>query len=125
MTASPPVPAGPRGVLRELALFLPHFVVLLKRLLGDSRVPRRSKLLLGGTVLYLVSPLDVIPDFVPGLGQLDDVVIVLLTLNHLLNRVDEEVVLEHWDGSRDLIRAIRRGLAAVSQLLPGDLERRV
>lgn len=119
------VVASPRAVLRELALFLPHFGLLLRRLLGDPRVPRRSKLVLGGTLLYLFSPLDVIPDFVPGLGQVDDVVIVLLALHSLLNRVDEEVVLEHWDGGEDVIRAIRRGLAAVSRLLPGELERRV
>lgn len=125
MTESLPAPTRPRGVLRELVLFLPNFVVLLKRLLGDPRVPRRSKLLLGGTLLYLISPLDVVPDFVPALGQVDDLVLVLLTLNSLLNHVDQEVVLEHWDGSHDLILAIRRGLAAVSQLLPGDLERRV
>ena len=112
-------------VLRDLALFLPHFVLLLKRLIGDPRVPRRSKLVLGGTCLYLVSPLDVIPDFVPGLGQVDDVVVVLLALHSVLNRVDESIVLEHWEGSEDLIRAVRSGLSAISQLLPGELERRV
>lgn len=118
-----PVPDRSRGVLRELALFLPHFAVLIKRLLGDPRVPRRSKLILGGTLLYLVSPIDVVPDFVPGLGQVDDLVVVLLSLHGLLNLVDEAVVLEHWDGNEDVMRLIRRGLAAVSQILPGDLKR--
>jgi uncharacterized membrane protein YkvA (DUF1232 family) len=117
--------SGPRRVLRELTLFLPNFVRLLKRLIADPRVPRRSKLVLGATLVYLLSPVDVIPDFVPGFGQVDDVVVVLLALHSLLNRVDEGVVLEHWDGNEDVIRAIRRGLAAVTQLLPGDLERRV
>jgi uncharacterized membrane protein YkvA (DUF1232 family) len=120
-----PALSGARRVLRDLALFLPHFVLLLKRLIGDPRVPRRSKLVLGGTLLYLLSPLDIVPDFVPGLGQVDDVVVVLLALHSLLNRVDESVVLEHWEGSQDLIRAVRSGLAAISQLLPGELERRV
>jgi uncharacterized membrane protein YkvA (DUF1232 family) len=96
---------------------------LIKRLLGDPRVPRRSKLILGGTLLYLVSPIDVVPDFVPGLGQVDDLVVVLLSLHGLLNLVDEAVVLEHWDGNEDVMRLIRRGLAAVSQILPGDLKR--
>ncbi|MGH7572107.1 MAG: YkvA family protein [Gemmatimonadota bacterium] len=120
-----PAAAGSRGVLRELVLFLPHFVVLLRRLLGDSRVPRRSKLVLCGTMLYLVSPIDVIPDFVPGLGQVDDLVVVLLALHSLLNHVDEKVVLEHWEGNEDVMRLIRRGLAAVSRILPGDLKERV
>ena len=118
-----PVTDRSRGVLREIALFLPHFAVLIKRLLGDPRVPRRSKLILGGTLLYLVSPIDVVPDFVPGLGQVDDLVVVLLSLHGLLNLVDEEVVLEHWDGNEDVMRLIRRGLASVSQILPGDLKR--
>lgn len=112
-------------VLRDLALFLPHFALLLKRLIGDPRVPRRSKLVVGGTLLYLVSPLDVVPDFVPGLGQVDDVVVVLLAMHSLLNRIDESIVLEHWEGNVDLIRAVRSGLSAISQLLPGELERRV
>lgn len=125
--ADPPMPEIPsaRRVLRDLALFLPHFALLLKRLISDPRVPKRSKLVLGGTLLYLISPIDVVPDFVPALGQVDDVVVVLLALHSLLNRVDESVVLEHWDGNEDLIRAVRRGLSAISQLLPGELERRV
>lgn len=122
-----PVPTRSRAteVLRELALFLPNFVLLLKRLMGDPRVPARSKVLLGGTFLYLVSPIDVIPDFVPGLGQLDDVVLAVLALHSILNRVDEAVVLEHWDGDEGLIQLVRQGIAAVIRLLPGKLEKRV
>ena len=114
-----------RDTLKEIALFLPNFVILLKRLLSDPRVPRKSKLILGGTVLYLVSPIDVVPDFVPGLGQLDDVVVALLALHSILNRVDDEVVLEHWPGNENVIRLVRAGLSAVAQLLPGKWESRV
>jgi uncharacterized membrane protein YkvA (DUF1232 family) len=112
-------------ILQEIALFLPRFVVLLRRLMADSRVPRRSKWIAGGVLFYLVSPIDVVPDFVPGLGQLDDVVVVLLALHGLLNRVDEEVVLEHWDGDADLMRMVRAGFAAAAKLVPGKWERRV
>ncbi|MDX1661046.1 MAG: YkvA family protein [Gemmatimonadota bacterium] len=114
-----------RRVLHELAMFLPNFVVLLKRLMADSRVPVRSKMIVGGTALYLISPIDVIPDFVPGLGQLDDVVVAVLALHSILNRVDETIVLEHWEGSQDVIRMVRAGVSAVSRLLPGDWEKRV
>jgi uncharacterized membrane protein YkvA (DUF1232 family) len=117
--------AGAKKTLRELALFLPYFVVLLKRLITDPRVPRKSKLILGATVVYLVSPIDVVPDFVPGLGQLDDIVIALLALHSILNRVDEAVVIEHWPGREDVIRMVRAGLSAVAQLLPGKWESRV
>lgn len=111
--------------LREIALFLPHFIILLKRLLGDPRVPRKSKLILCGTVLYLVSPIDVIPDFVPGIGQLDDIVVALLALHSILNRVDDAVVVEHWPGDENVIRMVRAGLSAVAQILPGKWESRV
>jgi uncharacterized membrane protein YkvA (DUF1232 family) len=114
-----------RETLKELALFLPNFVILLKRLLADPRLPRKSKLVLGGTVLYLVSPLDVVPDFVPGLGQLDDVVVALLALHSILNRVDDEVIVEHWPGNENVIRMVRAGLSAVAHLLPGKWESRV
>lgn len=117
--------SGARDTLKEIALFLPNFVILLKRLLSDPRVPRRSKLILGGTVLYLVSPIDVVPDFVPGLGQLDDIVVALLALHSILNRVDDEVVLEHWPGNENVIRLVRAGVSAVAQLLPGKWESRV
>lgn len=122
---SEPSGSSARDTLKELALFLPNFVVLLKRLLADPRVPRKSKLILGGTVLYLVSPVDVVPDFVPGLGQLDDVVVALLALHSILNRVDAEIVVEHWPGDENVIRMVRAGLSAVAQLLPGKWESRV
>ena len=114
--------SGARDTLKEIALFLPNFVILLKRLLADPRVPRRSKLILGGTVMYLVSPIDVVPDFVPGLGQLDDIVVALLALHSILNRVDAEVVVEHWPGNENVIRLVRRavGGGAASSRVMGE-----
>ena len=119
------LPPETRQTLRELALFLPRLVVLLKRLLTDRRVPTRSKFIVGGTVAYLLSPIDVIPDFVPGLGQLDDIVIALLALHSILNHVDEDVILELWDGDEDQLNMVRQGVAAIAGLLPGDWEKRV
>lgn len=125
LDAVPDTSRAARDRLRDIALFLPHFLILLKRLVGDPRVPRKSKLILGGTILYLVSPIDVIPDFVPGLGQLDDVVIALLALHSILNRVDDEVVIEHWPGRENVIRIVRAGVSAAAQLLPGKWDTRV
>jgi uncharacterized membrane protein YkvA (DUF1232 family) len=118
-------PETARDTLRELALFLPNFLILLKRLVGDPRVPRKSKLILGATIVYLVSPIDVVPDFLPGVGQLDDVIVALLALHSILNRVDGEVVVEHWPGNENVIRMVRAGLSAVAQLVPGKWESRV
>ena len=114
-----------RAILGEMAMFLPRFVVLLKRLIGDPRVPRRNKWIAGAVLVYLVSPIDVIPDFVPGIGQLDDLIVVLLALHGLLNRVDEEVVVEHWGGDAEVIRMVRAGVSAAARLVPGRWERRV
>lgn len=123
-----PAPTGREsasGTLRRLVLFLPQFVVLLKRLMTDPRVPMRSKLLFGGTLVYLVSPIDVIPDFIPGLGQLDDVVLAVIALHSILNRVDPAVVREHWDGDGEIIELVRAGVGAVTRLIPGKWDARV
>lgn len=114
-----------RQILSEIALFLPRFGALLKRLAFDPRVPRRNKWIAGAVAVYLISPIDLVPDFIPGIGQLDDVVLVLLALHGLLNRVGEDVVLEHWDGDPDLILMLRAGIAATARLLPGKREKRI
>ena len=84
--------------LRELLLLLPQLAGLIARLATDSRVPRRVKVLLGVVAVFLASPVDLIPDFIPVLGYLDDVVLVAVVLDGLLNHVDREIVLAHWPG---------------------------
>lgn len=88
--------AGRRTQARALAGFVPDCVILVGRLLHDPRVPRRRKLLLAATAGYLALPFDLVPDFIPVLGQLDDAVIVALVLRHLLRAGDGELVREHW-----------------------------
>ena len=96
--------------LGGLAAALPNLVKLVWGLARDDRVPARAKATLLFTVVYLVSPLDLVPSFIPGLGQLDDVVLAALTLNQLLNDVPEEVVREHWDGDADVLEVIQGAL---------------
>jgi uncharacterized membrane protein YkvA (DUF1232 family) len=115
----------PRSALKEYALFAPRLVKLVARLMRDPRVPPRSKallLVLGG---YLVSPVDLIPDFIPAAGYLDDLVIAAFALHQILNRVPETVVLEHWDGSEDVIQVVREVLDIAIGLLPARLRRRL
>jgi uncharacterized membrane protein YkvA (DUF1232 family) len=84
---------------RELAAFLPDCLVLLKRLAGDARVPRRSKLWLWLLVPYLASPIDLIPDFLPLIGQLDDAALVVLAVRSVVRGAGRDVVAELWPGS--------------------------
>jgi uncharacterized membrane protein YkvA (DUF1232 family) len=90
--------AGRRPSVRDLARFIPDCVVLVSRLLRDPRVPRRHKLLLGALVGYLALPFDLVPDFIPIAGHLDDVLVVALTLRHVLKGTGRELLREHWPG---------------------------
>jgi uncharacterized membrane protein YkvA (DUF1232 family) len=89
------VPSRPEELLR----FLPDCVVLFKRLLGDPRVPRRAKVALGLTLPYLAMPIDLIPDFIPVLGQLDDALLVATALRYVVRRAGRDVVAELWPGT--------------------------
>jgi uncharacterized membrane protein YkvA (DUF1232 family) len=80
---------GRKQDARAWAGFIPDCVILFKRLLGDPMVPRGSKFWLGGLILYLAMPIDLVPDFVPIAGQLDDAIIVALVLRHVLRRAGE------------------------------------
>jgi uncharacterized membrane protein YkvA (DUF1232 family) len=91
------VVAGRHEGARAVAGFVPDCVVLFSRLLRDERLPRRHKLLVAVLIPYLAMPFDVIPDFIPVAGQLDDAVVVALVLRRLV-RVNPGLVREHWPG---------------------------
>ena len=95
--------AGRHSDARALAGFIPDCVVLFKRLLHDPRVPWWRKALLGVLVLYLASPIDLVPDFIPVAGQLDDAILVALVLRGLAG----DLVREHWPGPDRSLRALR------------------
>ena len=100
--------AGRRTHARAWAGFIPDCVVLVRRLLGDLRVPRRRKLLLGALVVYLAFPLDLVPDFIPIAGQLDDAIALALVLRLVLRSGGEALLAEHWPGPSDSLRVVRR-----------------
>ncbi|MBI4172058.1 MAG: DUF1232 domain-containing protein [Actinobacteria bacterium] len=97
---------------RELVAFVPDCAVLIRRLLQDERVPRRPKVALWLLLPYLASPIDLIPDFIPVLGHLDDAVLVAAALAYVIRRSGREVVEELWPGSGEGLRAILRLAAA-------------
>jgi uncharacterized membrane protein YkvA (DUF1232 family) len=100
--------AGRRRDARDVARFIPDCIVLLKRLLGDPRVPRRHKLLLGALVGYLAFPIDLVPDFIPVAGQIDDVLVVVLALRVVLRASRGELLREHWPGPETSLAFVLR-----------------
>jgi uncharacterized membrane protein YkvA (DUF1232 family) len=100
--------AGRRGDARALATFIPDCLVLLRSLLRDPRVPRRRKLLLLALLGYLAMPIDVVPDFIPIAGQLDDSIVVALVLRSVLRSGGPELLREHWQGPQRSLDVLLR-----------------
>jgi uncharacterized membrane protein YkvA (DUF1232 family) len=103
---------GRREEARALATFIPDCIVLVSRLLTDERVPVRSKLLLAALVGYLALPFDLVPDFIPVAGQLDDVLVVAFVLRRFLRSGGEPLVREHWPGPETSLRLVLRAAGA-------------
>jgi uncharacterized membrane protein YkvA (DUF1232 family) len=93
----------PPGTLKELAGFLPNCVTTVRRLRKHPAVPRRAKVAIAFAGLWVVSPIDLIPEFLPVIGPLDDVVVVALALRYAARRVPREVILEAWPGDPAVI----------------------
>jgi uncharacterized membrane protein YkvA (DUF1232 family) len=100
--------AGRRADARALASFIPDCLVLLHVLLRDPRVPRRRKLLLAALLGYLTMPIDLVPDFIPIAGQLDDAIVVALVVRSVLRSGGPELVREHWRGPQRSLDALLR-----------------
>jgi uncharacterized membrane protein YkvA (DUF1232 family) len=99
---------GRRSDARALAGFIPDCLVLFKRLIADPRVDRRRKRLLVATLAYLALPFDLVPDFIPVAGQLDDAILVAVALRSVLRGPGAGVLEEHWQGPEQSLRLILR-----------------
>jgi uncharacterized membrane protein YkvA (DUF1232 family) len=97
---------GRRVLARELALLIPNLTRLFAGLARDERVPLRAKVVLGVTVLYLAMPIDLVPDFVPIAGSLDDAIIAAFALRFVVRASSPEIVAEHWPGDPATLRRI-------------------
>ena len=106
----------------EYLLLVPDVFILLWRLVNDSRVSGKDKVLLGSAVVYFISPFDLIPEAIVGpIGYLDDLVFGVYTVNKVLSSAGEAVVREHWSGSEDVLRMIERVLGAADSLIGKDM----
>ncbi|MGI8805916.1 MAG: YkvA family protein [Thermoleophilaceae bacterium] len=100
--------AGRPGSARALARFIPDALVLFRRLLADERVPRRRKVALALGVAYLAMPIDLVPDLIPVVGQIDDALVVAILLRYLLRGGGPALLEELWPGPDESLRALMR-----------------
>jgi len=112
-----------KGAIKNLLMFLPNMVKLLGRLLTDGRVPTVDKALFAAAIVYVIVPLDLIPDVFPFIGQVDDLYLVALTLLRLINHTDETVVRENWSGSGDIVSLANSAASLAPMLLPKRVSR--
>jgi uncharacterized membrane protein YkvA (DUF1232 family) len=97
---------GRRRDARDIARFIPDCIVLFRRLLGDRRVPRRAKVAVALLIPYLALPFDLVPDFIPVAGQLDDAILVAVALAYVVRRSGRPLIEELWPGSERALRVV-------------------
>ena len=109
--------------MSNFLMFLPNMLKLLGKLLTDARVPLAEKALFAAAIVYVIVPLDFIPDVFPFIGQVDDLYLVALTLLRLLNRTDENVLRRHWEGGGDIVKLADSIAGIAPMLLPKRVAR--
>lgn len=111
------------GTVKEL----PNFLRLLYGLVTDSRVQSVDKLVVAGAIAYILLPLDLIPDFIPFIGEVDDVFLLILAIQRLITNAGRAVVQDHWMGDAAELASLNleRVLAACAFFLPRRMRRRL
>jgi uncharacterized membrane protein YkvA (DUF1232 family) len=108
--------------VRMIARLVPYCAILFKRLMADPRVARKWKIASALTLVYLALPFDLVPDFIPIAGQLDDAILVALVLRGLLRSAGPGLLREHWPGPAALLVPLER-LAGAAPTAPGGFPR--
>lgn len=113
------------GKLTEYLLLLPDLFILVCRLAIDDRVAKKKKIFVGAVIAYMIMPIDIIPDFLPFIGQLDDLVLVILALNTLLNDLDKQIVLDNWSGQGDILQLIQTIMSQAESFLDKNILQKI
>jgi len=103
----------PPGLAKDLATVLPACVTAARRLRRDPRVPRRVKLAVAIAAVWVLSPIDLIPEFLPVIGPLDDIVVVALALRYAARRVPPEALVEAWPAERRILSRLAPSTASI------------
>jgi uncharacterized membrane protein YkvA (DUF1232 family) len=111
--------------VKALLRALPDLIRLITRLVGDPVLPRAAKIALGAAAVYLLSPVDLVPDFIPLVGYLDDVLLAAVLLDGILNWVDRALVLKYWPGNPASLDTLARTARVLSMWVPRRIEARV
>jgi uncharacterized membrane protein YkvA (DUF1232 family) len=106
---------------------IPNFLRLLYGLITDARVSNVDKLVVAGAIAYILMPLDLIPDFIPFLGEVDDVFLLILALERLISHAGRAVIADHWAGDAAELTSLNleKVLAACAFFLPKRMRRRL
>ena len=112
-----------KDAARRAASLAPNLVKLYGRLVADNRVPLRARALALATLGYTLSPIDVVPDFVPFLGQLDDIIVIASGLKRLTDAAGADIIAEHWDGEEGVLESVQSVVEAAAALAPPPLKR--
>jgi uncharacterized membrane protein YkvA (DUF1232 family) len=106
---------------------LPQYLRLLGGLITDPRVAMLDKLLVAGAMAYIVMPIDLIPDFIPFFGEIDDLYLLVLALQRLISNAGRSVLVQHWAGDPSDLGDLnlRAALSAAAFFLPKRLRRRL
>jgi len=113
------------GKLGEYVFLLPDFFILVCRLAVDKRVPVKHKMIVAGIITYIMMPIDLIPDFIPVIGLVDDLVLVVMGLNLILNEIDPKILLDNWSGEGQILDHLKKITALAERFLDKHLLQKI
>lgn len=106
--------------LLKYALIIPDIMALIYRLIKDKRVENKYKIILGGVITYIASPIDIIPDKIPFIGKVDELALIFFALDKIINQVPDEVILQNWEGEENIILTIKEGVKVITSAVGGN-----
>jgi uncharacterized membrane protein YkvA (DUF1232 family) len=112
-------------MVKDLLLLLPRLARMIASLLADREVPMAAKIALAAMALYLASPIDLLPDFIPFIGLIDDVLLVALVVDGLLNHIDRALLLKYWPGPAESLDMVAGMARRVARWVPRRVKSRI